>query len=65
MRNCITVFWHDESAQDLVEYTLLIAFLVFITFGLASTGQAPIRTIWEKTNSNLSSGIASASGGGS
>jgi Flp pilus assembly pilin Flp len=63
MRKCIAVFWREESGQDLVEYTLLIALFVFLVFGLAGTGQAPIRAIWDKVNSNLSSGVTSAAGG--
>ncbi len=63
MRYCFYGLCLDDGGQDLVEYSLLLAFLVFTAFALAGTGQEPIRAIWDKISGNLTRGVASASGG--
>ncbi len=63
MRRRLRGFWLEDNGQDLVEYSLLMAFFVFTVFALAGTGQAPIRSIWDKINSHLASGVVSAHGG--
>jgi len=47
-------FLRDESGQDLVEYTLLIAFVVFTVVGLAAGYHQSIAGVASTTNSNLS-----------
>jgi Flp pilus assembly pilin Flp len=46
--------WRQDSGQDLIEYTLLLAFVVFITAGVVSIGGASIQGITSKSNSQLS-----------
>jgi len=47
-------FWQDEAGQDLIEYTLLLAFIVLAAAGLFLQGGAAISGIWGVTSSNLS-----------
>jgi len=47
-------FIHDEQGQDLIEYTLLIAFVALASAALMiGTGNSVI-TIWTNTNNYMS-----------
>jgi Flp pilus assembly pilin Flp len=54
MRQWLRTLWREDSGQDLVEYTLLLAFVVFVTAGLVGFGGQSIHGITSKTNSQLS-----------
>ena len=54
MRQWLSALWRQDSGQDLVEYTLLLAFVVFITAGVVTIGGNSIRGITSKSNSQLS-----------
>jgi Flp pilus assembly pilin Flp len=62
MRNFVSSFVNDEQGQDLIEYTLLLAFValasaaVFIGAGTSITG------IWNTANTKLASAAAIANG---
>jgi Flp pilus assembly pilin Flp len=62
MRGILGALWQQEQGQDLVEYTLLIAFITFATAALflLGTGGAA-QGIWTTTNSQLAAANASAS----
>jgi Flp pilus assembly pilin Flp len=62
MRGILEALWCQEQGQDLVEYTLLIAFITFATAALflLGTGGAT-QGIWSTTNSQLTAANASAS----
>jgi Flp pilus assembly pilin Flp len=47
-------FLLDEQGQDLVEYTLLISFVMFLVIGLAIGFKSSIMGVASTTNSNLS-----------
>ena len=53
--------WNDESGQDLIEYTLLIAFVALASAALFLGTQGSISAIWTTTNSNLENAATSAS----
>ena len=46
-------FWKQEDGQDLVEYTLLIAFVCMCSAALFIGGGAQIAGIWSVGNSRL------------
>ena len=46
-------FWTDERAQDLVEYSLLIAFIALALVQLIVAGGKSMNGIWASANSNL------------
>lgn len=43
----------DEQGQDLVEYTLLLAFIVLASAALLLHNRQALETIWTVTNNNL------------
>ena len=54
--------WHDEQGQDLIEYTLLMAFVALASAALFLGAGGSIKGIWSVTNSQLSAANTSASG---
>ena len=54
-------FLNDESGQDLIEYTLLLAFVALASAALFISGGKSIQGIWTATNSQLSAANAAAS----
>jgi Flp pilus assembly pilin Flp len=46
-------FWREEEGQDLVEYTLLMAFVMFTIIGLASGFGGSIAGITNESNSQI------------
>ena len=47
-------FLQDEQGQDLVEYTLILSFVLFAVIGLAAGYHDSIVGVTATTNSNLS-----------
>jgi len=45
--------WRDEEGQDLIEYTLMLAFVALASAALFSTASTNINVIWSKVNSQL------------
>lgn len=59
---CLRAFIGDEGGQDLIEYTLLLAFVCMASAAMFIGGGASINVIWTITNNNLSA-AASVIGG--
>jgi pilus assembly protein Flp/PilA len=59
--NCATwqMFWNDESGQDLIEYSLLLALVALAAVALLGTVGNSVTKIW----SGIGSTLSSASGG--
>jgi Flp pilus assembly pilin Flp len=53
--------WQDEQGQDLIEYTLLMAFVALASAALFIGAGGSIKGIWSVTNSQLAAANASAS----
>jgi len=51
----------DDQGQDLIEYTLLLAFVALASAALFISAGGSIKTIWGITNNQLSSAAVSAS----
>jgi Flp pilus assembly pilin Flp len=49
----LKVFWKEEEGQDLVEYSLLLAFIALAAVGLLGGIKNSINTIWASINTNL------------
>ena len=45
--------WHDEQGQDLIEYTLLMAFVALASAALFLGAGGSIKGIWSTSNSQL------------
>lgn len=53
--------WIDEDAQDLIEYTLLLAFVALLSAALMSKAGASVSTIWTAASNNLSNAAIKSS----
>jgi Flp pilus assembly pilin Flp len=54
-------FWKEEEGQDLVEYSLLLAFIALAAVGLLSGTRTTISGLWSTINSTLASASSTAS----
>ncbi len=46
-------FWQEEQGQDLIEYTLLMAFVALASAALFIGAGGSVQGIWNATNSQL------------
>jgi Flp pilus assembly pilin Flp len=53
-------FWNDEQGQDLIEYTLLMAFVALASAALFLGAGGSIKGIWVTTNNQLTQANAMA-----
>lgn len=61
MMTMITNFLKDEQGQDLIEYTLLLAFVCLASAALFISAGGSVSGIWSSTNSELALANTSAS----
>jgi Flp pilus assembly pilin Flp len=64
LRNLTTAmkaFWNDDQGQDLIEYTLLMAFVALASAALFLGAGGSISGIWSTSNSQLVAANSSAS----
>jgi Flp pilus assembly pilin Flp len=61
MKTTLKRFWNDEQGQDLIEYTLLMAFVALASAALFIGAGGSIKNIWGTTNSQLEAANSSAS----
>ena len=54
-------FWNDEQGQDLIEYTLLMAFVALASAALFMGAGGNLKGIWSTTNAQLVSANTLAS----
>jgi Flp pilus assembly pilin Flp len=59
--NALTRFWNDDQGQDLIEYTLLMAFVALASAALFLGAGGSVKGIWSTTNSQLEAANTSAS----
>lgn len=53
-------FWNEEDGQDLIEYTLLMAFVALASAALFLGAGGSIQGIWSQTATNLTSANAAS-----
>jgi Flp pilus assembly pilin Flp len=61
MKMIIKNFATDEQGQDLIEYTLLMAFVALASAALFIGAGSSIKGIWGSTNTQLTAANTSAS----
>jgi Flp pilus assembly pilin Flp len=61
MKTFLYNFIQDEQGQDLIEYTLLLAFVCLASAALFISAGGSVSGIWNATNSRLAAANASAS----
>jgi Flp pilus assembly pilin Flp len=54
-------FWQEEEGQDLIEYTLLMAFVALASAALFLGAGSSIKGIWNSTSSQLTAANTGAS----
>jgi Flp pilus assembly pilin Flp len=54
MLSFVKTFWNDQQGQDLIEYTLLMAFVALASAALFLGAGGSIQGIWTASNSQLS-----------
>jgi Flp pilus assembly pilin Flp len=59
--NILKNFLRDDQGQDLIEYTLLLAFVALASAALFISAGGSINTIWSIANSRLNAAAVSAS----
>jgi Flp pilus assembly pilin Flp len=59
--NTLKNVWKDEHGQDLVEYTLLLAFVAMASAALFIGAGGSISGIWTTSNTQLAAAATSAS----
>ena len=61
MRTLLKSIWKEEEGQDLIEYTLLMAFVALASAALFLGAGGSIKGIWSVTNSQLAAANSQAS----
>lgn len=61
MTSLLRRFLNDEQGQDLIEYTLLLAFVCLASAALFISAGGSVGGIWSATNSQLAVANTSAS----
>ncbi len=59
--SALLAFWKEEDGQDLVEYSLLLAFIALAAVALLGTAKTTINGLWTSVTSNLNSANTAAS----
>jgi len=60
LQRSLRQFWAAEQAQDLVEYSMILAVVVLAVVGVSGILARPMNSIWTVTNENLSSALSVA-----
>jgi Flp pilus assembly pilin Flp len=53
-------FWNDEQGQDLIEYTLLMAFIVLASAGIFLNAGKSVKNVWAAGSTQLSNAAVTA-----
>lgn len=61
MKSLLVNLWKEEAGQDLIEYTLLMAFVALASAALFIGAGGSIQGIWSVTNSQLAAANSQAS----
>jgi Flp pilus assembly pilin Flp len=59
--NFIYRFWENEEGQDLIEYTLIMAFVAIASAGLFLGAGSDVKGIWVVSNNQLAKANSAAS----
>jgi Flp pilus assembly pilin Flp len=61
MTTLLRNLWNDDQGQDLIEYTLLMAFVALASAALFINAGTSVSKIWSSANAQLSSAATAAS----
>jgi Flp pilus assembly pilin Flp len=60
MKNFFMTFVKDEQGQDLIEYTLLLAFVALASAALFTSAGTSVKSIWTNASTNLANAATAA-----
>jgi len=60
MTTLLRNLWNDDQGQDLIEYTLLMAFVALASAALFIGAGSSVSKIWSTTNSQLAAAATAA-----
>jgi len=60
MTTLLRNLWKDDQGQDLIEYTLLMAFVALASAALFISSGSSVSQIWSITNQQLSNAASAA-----
>jgi Flp pilus assembly pilin Flp len=61
MKNLMLNFLKDEEGQDLIEYTLLMAFIALASAAIFINAGTSVNSIWKNASNQLSNAAVAAS----
>ncbi len=61
IKNAIKRFLKEEQGQDLIEYTLLMAFIALASAAIFARAGTSVSKIWNSANTVLSDAVVAAS----
>ena len=61
MKSAIYQLWASDDGQDLVEYTLLLAFVTLGAAGVMRGAGSSVNTVWSAASTTLSNAAVKAS----
>jgi Flp pilus assembly pilin Flp len=61
MTTLLRNLWNDDQGQDLIEYTLLMAFVALASAALFINAGTSVSKIWSSANAQLASAATAAS----
>jgi Flp pilus assembly pilin Flp len=61
INSALKAFWQEEDGQDLVEYSLLLAFIALAAVAVLSSAKSNIVTLWNDISNALSDAVTAAS----
>jgi pilus assembly protein Flp/PilA len=61
MKNMFMRFVKEEQGQDLIEYTLLMAFIALASAAIFTQAGTSVNSIWQSASKQLSNAATSAS----
>jgi len=56
----VRAFWKEEGGQDLIEYTLLMAFVALASAALFMSSGTSVSRVWSTANTTLSTAASRA-----
>lgn len=60
IQTLVSAFVKEEDGQDLVEYSLLLAFIALAVIALMQTVKGSLTTLWTNVNTKLSTAAAAS-----
>ena len=60
MKAFLQRFWREEEGQDLIEYTLLLAFIALASASIFLSAGNSVSSIWQQGSTQLSNAAVAA-----